>query len=282
MLKNLLSRVGRTKKAGDEESIAQLRDDVMARLKGEPEVVAVRPDPKAPAVFEVELSEASGSTLSGTVDVTNVHGRLYVLRIDSDRAAAIDNLANSLLASARRPELDLARVFANVRFAGAPASGPAGRAPNDKVAEPLAGDLAVVFQLDTPSSLIGLSYEDLGDTPLEVVKRAARENIVREMANLVETPTKDNFVLFQLAGNDALASAIVLADEFWERVSAHFPDGALLILRRRDEVVVIDRHSPDAMGMARKLIEIAKQQGVDFLSDHIFERRDRTIVALEE
>ncbi|MBB3160103.1 hypothetical protein FHS25_000535 [Rhizobium laguerreae] len=283
MFKTLLSKIrirseGQTISAAPPETLAQLRDAVAARLRGEPEVEEVAIDPSNPAVLRLRLANGGSEAVTGTVDVTNVYGRLYTLRNDLDREAAIENLVQSVLITVRRPELDLQHVFANIRF----------RQPGNEqdaatsLAEELAGDVAIVLQLDTPQSLVGLSGADLGERSVAEIRQAAQGNILREMSKLQEERINDHMIAYRIDDNPPLTPAIVLTDEFWAMVDKNFPDGALLILRQRDEVAVIDRKAPSALITARQLIDMAKHRGVDFLSDRIFERRDGRLVTVTE
>ncbi|MBY5777352.1 hypothetical protein HFN59_09535 [Rhizobium leguminosarum] len=283
MFKTLLSKIGLRSEAQPisaepHETLAQLRDAVAARLRSEPEVEEVAIDPADPAVLRVRLANGGREAVTGTVDVTNVYGRLYTLRNDLDREAAIENLVQSVLLTVRRPELDLQHVFANIRF----------RQPGNEqdaatsLAEELAGDVAIVLQLDTPQSLVGLSRADLGERSVAEIRQAAQRNILREMSKLQEERVSDHMIAYRIDDNPPLTPAIVLTDEFWAMVDKNFPEGALLILRQRDEVAVIDRKAPSALITARQLIDMAKQRGVDFLSDRIFERRDGRLVTVTE
>ncbi|MBN9982292.1 hypothetical protein [Rhizobium laguerreae] len=283
MFKTLLSKIGLRSQAQPisttpPETLAQLRDAIAARLRSEPEVEEVTIDPGDPATLRVRLANGGREAVVGTVDVTNVDGRLYTLRNDLDREAAIENLVQSVLVTVRRPELDLQHVFANIRF----------RQPgNDQdaatsLAEKLAGDVAIVLQLDTPQSLVGISRADLGERSVAEIRKAAQRNILREMSKLGEERVNDHMIAYRIEDNPPLTPAIVLTDEFWAMVDKNFPDGAFLILRQRDEVAVIDRKAPSALITARQLIDMAKHRGVDFLSDRIFERRDGRLVAVTE
>ncbi|MBY5763670.1 hypothetical protein HFO06_11275 [Rhizobium leguminosarum] len=283
MFKTLLSKIGLRSEAqpisaAAPETLAQLRDAVAARLRSEPEVEEVAIDPGNPAVLRVRLANGGSEAVTGTVDVTNVYGRLCTLRNDLDREAAIENLVQSVLVTVRRPELDLQHVFANIRF----------RQPGNEqdaatsLAEELAGDVAIVLQLDTPQSLVGLSRADLGERSVAEIRQAAQGNILREMSKLQEERVNDHMIAYRIDDNPPLTPAIVLTDEFWAMVDKNFPDGAFLILRQRDEVAVIDRKAPFALITARQLIDMAKHRGVDFLSDRIFERRDGRLVTVTE
>ncbi|KAF5884563.1 hypothetical protein [Rhizobium sp. PEPV16] len=283
MFKTLLSKIGLRSEAQPisatpPETLAQLRDAVAERLRGEPEVEEVAIDPSNPAVLRVRLANGGSEAVTGTVDVTNVYGRLYTLRNDLDREAAIENLVQSVLVTVCRSELDLQHVFANIRF----------RQPGNEqdaatsLAEELAGDVAIVLQLDTPQSLVGLSRADLGERSVAEIRQAAQGNILREMSKVQEERVNDHMIAYRIDDNPPLTPTIVLTDEFWAMVDKNFPDGALLILRQRDEVAVIDRKAPSALITARQLIDMAKHRGVDFLSDRIFERRDGRLVAVTE
>ncbi|TBZ08396.1 hypothetical protein [Rhizobium leguminosarum] len=283
MFKTLLSKIGLRSEAqpisaAPPETLAQLRDAVAARLRSEPEVEEVAIDPGNPAALRVRLANGGSEAVTGTVDVTNVYGRLYTLRNDLDREAAIENLVQSILVTVRRPELDLQHVFANIRF----------RQPGNEqdaatsLAEELAGDVAIVLQLDTPQSLVGLSRADLGERSIAEIRQAAQRNILREMPKLQEERVNDHMIVYRIDDNPPLTPAIVLTDEFWAMVDKNFPNGAFLILRQRDEVAVIDRKAPSALITARQLIDMAKHRGVDFLSDRIFERRDGRLVTVTE
>ncbi|WP_246727392.1 hypothetical protein [Rhizobium leguminosarum] len=283
MFKTLLSKIGLRSQAqpisaAPPETLAQLRDAVAARLRSEPEVEEVAIDPGNPAVLRVRLANGGREAVTGTIDVTNVYGRLYTLRNDLDREAAIENLVQSVLVTVRRPELDLQHVFANIRF----------RQPGNEqdaatsLAEELAGDVAIVLQLDTPQSLVGLSRADLGERSVAEIRQAAQRNILREMSKLQEERVSDHMIAYRIDDNPPLTPAIVLTDEFWAMVDKNFPEGAFLILRQRDEVAVIDRKVPSALITARQLIDMAKHRGVDFLSDRIFERRDGRLVTVAE
>ncbi|MBY5810506.1 hypothetical protein HFO12_14210 [Rhizobium leguminosarum] len=281
MFKTLLSKIrseAQPISAAPPETLTQLRDAVAARLRSEPEVEEVAIDAGNPAALRVRLAKGGSEAVTGTVDVTNVYGRLYTLRNDLDREAAIENLVQSVLVTVRRPEFDLQHVFANIRF----------RQPGNEqdaatsLAEELAGDVAIVLQLDTPQSLVGLSRADLGERSIAEIRQAARANILREMSKLQEERVNDHMIAYRIDDNPPLTPAIVLTDEFWAMVDKNFPDGALLILRQRDEVAVIDRKAPSALITARQLIDMAKHRGVDFLSDRIFERRDGRLVAVTE
>ncbi|WP_432416885.1 hypothetical protein [Rhizobium leguminosarum] len=284
MFKTLLSKIGLRSEAqpisaAPPETLAQLRDAVAAHLRSEPEVEEVVIDPGNPAVLRVRLANGGREAVTGTVDVTNVYGRLYTLRNDGDREAAIENLVQSVLVTVRRPELDLQHVFANIRFRQPPTNE---QDAATSLAEELAGDVAVVLQLDTPQSLVGLSRADLGERSVAEIRQAAQRNILREMSKLQEERVSDHMIAYRIDDNPPLTPAIVLTDEFWAMVDKNFPEGAFLILRQRDEVAVIDRKAPSALITARQLIDMAKHRGVDFLSDRIFERRDGRLVTVTE
>ncbi|WP_246726662.1 hypothetical protein [Rhizobium laguerreae] len=142
--------------------------------------------------------------------------------------------------------------------------------------------MAIILQLDTPQSLVGLSRADLGERSIAEIHKSAQRNILREMSKLGEERVNDHTIAYRIDDNPPLTPAIVLTDEFWAMVEKNFPDGALLILRQRDEVAVIDRKAPSALITARQLIDMAKHRGVDFLSDRIFERRDGRLVTVTE
>ncbi|WP_226951377.1 hypothetical protein [Rhizobium terrae] len=284
IFKSLLSKIGVSRPVSRQpsETLGELREAVIARLRTEAQVKNISPDPDNPAVLRVELGGSAGKTINVTVDVTNVHGRLYTLRNDADRQAAIENLVQGIVAVVRKPEIDFNRIYANIRFRdkNLMPSGPS--SPADALVEELAGDIAVVYQLDTPHSLSGVSHADIGDRSLDEIRQIARKNILREMSKLSEERANEHILTYQISDNTALSPAIVLTDEFWARVDRAFPAGALLILRQRDEVAVIDRRAPLALQLARRLIDMAKQRGIDFLSDHVFERRDGRLVVVAE
>ncbi|UIJ78086.1 hypothetical protein U8P73_14665 [Rhizobium beringeri] len=115
MFKTLFSKIGLRSEgqpmpAAPPETLAQLRDAVAARLRSEAAVEEVAVDPGNPAVLRVRLANRGSEAVTGTVDVTNVYGRLYTLRNDLDREAAIENLVQSVLVTVRRSELDLRHV----------------------------------------------------------------------------------------------------------------------------------------------------------------------------
>lgn len=263
------------------ETVEQLREAVIARLRAESRVTEILPDPGDPAQFMVVTRDSAGQELKQTIDVGNVYGRLYVLRNDADRTGAIENLVQGVLAAGQKGEIDFARVFANVRYAGGPTI-PVTGLPSEALMEELVGDVAIVYQLDTPHSLAGLARIDVGDRSMEEVRRIARQNILREMAKLREEPVNDTAVAYQIDDNTPITPAIVLTDEFWAKVEKRFPRGALLIMRQRDEVAVLDKASPDSLSFARQLIDMAKQRNVDFLSECIFEWRGGRLVVIED
>lgn len=284
MLKGLLSKMGFSAEpqpvaTAPSETLAQLRDAAAARLRAETFVDEVIADPDNPAVLHVTVRNNKNEPVTVTVDVTNIHGRLYILRNDVDRDAALDNLAASILSAVRKPELDLRNVYANVRFRQ---PSPDDTAPTSALTEPLAGDVSIVFQLDTPESLNGLAHADVGEHSLDAIREAARDNILREMSKLSEERIDDRMVAYRIEDNPPLTPAIVLTDAFWAMVDKAFPGGVYLMLRQRDEVAVIDRNAPSALQTARQLIDVAKHRGTDFLSDRIFERREGRLVAIDE
>lgn len=282
MFKSLLSKIGigtQTHQAAGapRETMADLREAVAERLRKESEIRDIRLDPNDPAVLTVTAASDGSEPMNNTINLTNVYGRLYILQNDADRAQAIENVVFMVLSSVRQPALDLGNVYANIRFVPPDAQGAEGTAT---FTDPFAGDVSIVYQIDTPQSLHTLSFSRIGNIPVETLRKAARENILREMPKL-HLERAGDIIAYRIADNTPITPSIVLTDEFWAMVDKEFPGGAYMMLRLRDEVAVIDRNAPDATGQMRRLIDVARERGIDFLSDRIFERRDGSIVAVD-
>lgn len=148
-------------------------------------------------------------------------------------------------------------------------------------AEPVAGDLFLLYGFDNPDSVAAATGEEIASLGLQDHRAKALANLLAAMNGSMYEDGEGEIVMFSIENSPPLASGLLILEDFWERVQPRFPGGALAINPRRDQIFLIDKRSPDALGLARRMIDATFADGFNLQSRGIFERVDGRLAHLE-
>lgn len=267
------------------ETMDELRGAVLEKLVRLPNVVEANPDPNDPSSIICKVLPA-GAKPENAVTLNIFLGNLAGRLLDAAPGAAdmeIDRfIANMVETTEPDAPLDPERVFIALRPRDylAVSQGPKNEKPAILFQE-LPGNVIEVYLQDYPDRVELITEHAAGGRSLADIRALGLKNMRREMERLTQEEFVPGVTLFSIDGNPALASGMLLTDEFWNRLWPKFPAGYLVIAPRRDQVFVFSKDMDDAALMARKLIEISFKDGADLLSDQFFDRRDGKLVAIQ-
>jgi hypothetical protein len=213
------------------------------------------------------------------VYVGNLFGRLQGLN-PRDSEQRLSEFVDGVLGMLEPKVYDPALVVANIR--------PRSYIPESDIekasiiAEPLAGDVVVFYQILRGGGISSLNWDDISGTDFSTLKQTALKNIARRMQKAKIAKSGNAVMLFFVDGEEMLTPGLLLTSEFQTRVAELFPKGALILIPRLDDVVVVDKTVPDAVKLARKMIDKAFETNHDLLSEFIYEFRDGKIEVVSE
>jgi hypothetical protein len=248
-------------------SIEALRDVVIAKFLQSSIVVKALPDANDPANIIATMRSDNGDELLVHTYVGNLFGRLNVLG-SPNADEEIQTFVNVALGVATSHKVNPSRIYANVRHKDMVKTFD----PKHFIFSDLPGDLIIFYQLEVENGYAGLDHNEIGSRTLEQLRDLARENIERELAGLHTTSVSKSAEFYSLDDCPALTPALLLSDKFWNILNKRFPNGAYVIAPRRDQVFAYDKSSPAALSDAKKMIAATAADGVDLLSEHVFER----------
>ncbi|MGH9900199.1 MAG: hypothetical protein ACRD4L_15245, partial [Pyrinomonadaceae bacterium] len=145
----------------------------------------------------------------------------------------------------------------------------------------LPGDLIIFYQVEVENGYASLDQNEIAGRTPEQLWDLAQENIDREIPNLRRSSMSSSAEYYTLEDTPALTPALLLSDKFWNILGNRFPSGAYVVSPRRDQVIAYDKSSPTALIDAKKLIDTTVSDGVDLLSEHIFERVDGKLALVQ-
>jgi len=263
--------------------VATLRTEVISRLKTDSRVKEAIPDPADPARLNVTSTQSSGEDQKLLVDVTNLLGRIRDLPA-AEAETEIQRFLRVVVLADTEGGFDAAHLIANIRpLEHLGPLGPEDAEPGKGPAfEVLAGDVVILYQIDTADSLASVSLSDAGGRSLAQLRGLALENINALMPQVRRSEFSDGVSIFTVEDDEAVSPALLLTDKFWTLLGSQFPNGVLIAIPRRDAIFVFDKRLPNAAQMARTLINTMFKTEPDLLSEYIFERRDGKLHVVAE
>ena len=263
--------------------VATLRTEVISRLKTDSRVKEAIPDPADPARLNVTSTQSSGEDQKLLVDVTNLLGRIRDLPA-AEAETEIQRFLRVVVLADTEGGFDAAHLIANIRpLEHLGPLGPEDAEPGKGPAfEVLAGDVVILYQIDTADSLASVSLSDVGGRSLAQLRGLALENINALMPQVRRSEFSDGVSIFTVEDDEAVSPALLLTDKFWTLLGSQFPNGVLIAIPRRDAIFVFDKRLPNAAQMARTLINTMFKTEPDLLSEYIFERRDGKLHVVAE
>lgn len=143
--------------------------------------------------------------------------------------------------------------------------------------EQIAGKLHAVYMVDLPEAMSPLSVQDLPDYSLEELRDISLENVTQKLSAIQKDNVAGVVDRFQVDNNTFLSTSLVLLDSFWDSLDNKYPEGAIFVVPRMDELFVIDAAIPGAANIARDVIRITFKEGFSLLSDEVYIRRNNRI-----
>ncbi|MFD2057751.1 hypothetical protein ACFSQT_33115 [Mesorhizobium calcicola] len=265
------------------ENVAALRAEVISRLKTDSRIKETIPDSDDPARLKVTRQRRSGKDLELQVDVTNLLGRIRDLPA-AEAETEIQRFLRVLVLNDTEDGFDAGHLIANIRprehLSGLESK--AATPDAEPVYEDLAGDVVVLYQIDTEDTLASLQFADVGGRSFAQLRQLALENINRQMTQVRQSEILEGISIFTVEGDEAISPALLLTDKFWALLEAQFPGGMLIAIPQRDAVVVLDKRVPNTIQIARALIDKVFEDEPDLLSEYVFERRDGKLLVVAE
>lgn len=261
---------GKKQTARSFDDIEEFREFAMAAFNERSEVESVAADANDRAKFSVTF----GATTS-TADITNIFGYMKAYpNEDVDRA--IERFVNSVLidTSSVANEDNLVAVIRNGEYVDQ-ALGP----DTDALYEHLGADLWVIYMIDRPDSMAPARSSDFPDKDLADIRTIALKNVRQWLPNIVSDDGMKVGSLFYVEDNTMLSTSLILLDEFWNSISARFPNDVLIGLPRKDQLFVFD-DGPKAEAGLRYLIDVTFKENFNLLSPMLYARRQGKIVDL--
>lgn len=147
---------------------------------------------------------------------------------------------------------------------------------------PFAGNLNEFLMVDSPEALAALNRADVVDISDDEVRKIAMDNIRPFLSKLVIDDSLPNIRLYYVDGNTFLTPSMILLDEFWDALSADYPNGILFALPRKDQLFTVDAGLPNARQMLSTMVTITFEENVNLLSTQIFTYKEGKIDALPQ
>jgi uncharacterized protein YtpQ (UPF0354 family) len=260
----------RTRRLAD---MAAFRAQVIAAIEREPDVDEVVANAGDPAKLEIKIAGQPA-----TADLTTIFGHLKAYP-DEDVDSAVGRIVRSLI-EPKPTTVSADSIVALVRSRDY--IDLVAKTGTDMYHEPLGADLAVVYMVDRPDSMLSITRQDVQQLDLQSLRQAAYNNLRRHLAKVVADDRSPVGVLYYVEGNTMLSTSLVLVDAFWRSIAARFPGDVLIALPRKDQLFIFDEAHPEAMSVARRLIEVTTGENFNLLSPHLYARRGGRIVMVED
>jgi len=249
-------------------NIAEFRQHIMTILKDRHLAENMVPDPADPARFRMT---AHGE--AGTVDLTNIFASVQANPDDS--ASEVERFIRSITYDHNKPvdESDIVAVIRTQEYVRA--------MEPEFLREPLGADLVIVYMADEPDAMKTLSRKDVPGKSLADVRKVALDNLRKWLPKVSSDDELKDGVLYNVEGNELLATSLILLDDFWKSVANRFPGDVLIALPRREQLFLFD-DKPEVHAGVRRLIEASGEDGSGLLSSRLYARRGGKIVAVAD
>jgi hypothetical protein len=251
------------------KSEGELREAVMEAMGSNSVISDIRP---------AEDSETSIESRIGNNRVVTDVGNLF----DYLRAYPGENPAkwiNQLIQSSI--ELNSHEVSAEALVPLVRTSGYVADTGMDMPQEKIVGDLVLSYAFEHSNGYAHAQRDELATLKLDSPRATAINNLARMLPRLSAEDEGGPIVLYSIDENFSLGPGLILLDAFWKHVQKRFPEGAIFINPRRDQVFLIDKRDPAAMDHARRLIDATFTDDYALQSRGIFDRVDGRLVLLE-
>jgi len=146
--------------------------------------------------------------------------------------------------------------------------------------EPLAGDLVQTYGFDHPTGVSPAPPEKLASLGSIDLKAVATVNLSRLMDRLV-AENDGVAVLYYLEDNSVLSPGLLMLEEFWTIADRRFPEGAIVVNPRRDQIFLIDKRDESAAESARRIIDAAVADDYLVQSERLYHRTAGKLVPFE-
>ena len=252
--------------------VNELREAVVEIVRRKPGVVSVLPDAGDPARIIIRVGEQTS-----TADLTNLLNRIRAYpdenkdKLIAEFAASIDDLQNKFFR-----EKDLVAVLRTSAYVDQVSKMMPGA-----LAEPLIGELMIVYMADMPSSMSPVVQDALPEKNLAEVRDIALSNVRGWLGKVISDDRLQIATLYYVEGNTMLSPTLILLDEFWTSIADRYPGDALIAVPRRDQLFIA-KDDVNGRALVRKLINVTFAEDFNILSQRIFARRNGKIVAVDE
>jgi uncharacterized protein YtpQ (UPF0354 family) len=260
-LSSWLGGTTRTRRLAD---MAAFRAHVIAAIEREPDVDEVVANASDPAKFEIRMGARSA-----TGDLTNTFGHLKAYP-NEDVDSAVARIVRSVI-EPKPTTVSADSIVALIRSQDY--IDLIAKTGTDIYHEPFGADLDIVYMVDRPDSMLSITCQDVQQLNLPSLRQAAYNNLRRQLAKLVADDRSPVGVLYYVEGNTMLSTSLLLLEEFWRSIATRFPGDVLIALPRKDQLFIFDAAHPEAMSVARRLIEVTTGENFNLLSPHLYARR---------
>jgi len=254
-------------------NVAEFRDLVIAAFRRQPGITSVVVDPGDPAKFRIGIGD-----WASTGDVTNVYNYL-VAYPNEDVDKAIERFVRSNLEAKTRivDDSNIVVVIRSVDYINY-----LKEKSVEALAEPLGGDLMIVYMADRPDSMSPIAPKDVPGKDFAALRKIALDNVRRWLPKVVADDRLKPGVLYYVQDNTMLSTSLILLDEFWRSIETRFPGDVLIALPRKDQLFIFDDGNATAKERARALIDLTTQENFNLLSQKLYARRGgKIMLALE-
>lgn len=253
-------------KADNLGSEADLRARVMEVLRTRPEFSEIKADEETPSSIHLKIGDTDI-----IADVGNLYDYLKAYP-EEDQTHWINQFAEQALGSVQdnvkaEALMPLVRAMDYIRAMQ-------DNGLENIQYEPLAGDLVLAFGFDSPRGVSLATKEDIASIEVEDFRSIAFANLEQLMNAKLYDDQWAEMVSFGLEDNTILSPGLLVLDAFWEKVNSRFPEGALVINPRRDQIMLIDKRNPDAVNIAHRMINATFKDDYALQSRGIYERVD--------
>lgn len=248
-------------------NILEFREYVIAAVLKHPGVDGAETDSEDPAKFTFTIDGGISS-----VDLTNFFGYITA-NPDEDADKEIARFIRSGIHAEPGTDDPIVAVIRSREYTDHCEANSL-----DVLYEPLTADLMIVYMVDRPDSMAGLSAKDVPDKDLQSLRAIALQNVRQWLPKVIEDGELQFAVLYLVEGNTMLSTSLVLLDEFWESIRTRFPGNVLIAIPRKDQLFIFDDGGPAVEAAARRLIDVTFQDGFNLLSENLYARRGGRIV----
>lgn len=147
--------------------------------------------------------------------------------------------------------------------------------------ESIVGDLVLIYAFEHSSGYAQAERAELAALKLDTPRLTALDNLAEMLPHMLIEDDGGPVVLYSIDERFGLSPSLILLDAFWKQAENRFPEGAVFIVPRRDQVFLIDKRDSGAMDYARRLIDATFKDNYALQSRGIFEQATGKLVLVE-